>query len=601
MKQWFILLTCIFTLFPGDIVAQSSWEIERFDSVIHIEADGFVTVQETIAVDFGSLEKHGIFRDIPIVYQGDLGKTVYTSISDIEVMQDEAAAKVDITKNSANMRIRIGDASKTISGEHTYVISYRVLGALQAFDGFDELNWNVTGNYWEAPIQQATATVTGPAPFLQATCYEGAFGATTHCQGIEHEDARVRTQSGPLAPGEGLTIAVGYVSGVVPVVVVDAPVSPTDILLSPITFGVSALTFFAGFVFTIRRWWVFGRDRYWQRAHLPGERSDREGKNIPEKVLPLFFKQPVSVEYDPPDGLRPAEIGVLMDEKADTLDVSATIIDLASRGYLTITEIPKKWLFGTVDYELRRTEKAANTLLEYEQELVTRLFTDGMQVNISDLKNTFYKDLAKVKDLLYEEVVRKGLFPAAPHKTRQIAVAKSIGIDVIGVLLVGIALWWLGQSGFLQAGQYLLAGGGIGLIGTGVISLLASSAMPRKTGYGREVYQRVRGYELFVSRTEKYRAKFFENEGLFIEVLPYAIMFGVTDKLARAFKEMGIKPPDPTWYHGVGAFNATQFASSMGSFSSSLSSAMASSPSSSGSGGGGSSGGGFGGGGGGSW
>lgn len=86
-----------------------------------------------------------------------------------------------------------------------------------------------------------------------------------------------------------------------------------------------------------------------------------------------------------------------------------------------------------------------------------------------------------------------------------------------------------------------------------------------------------------------------------MEVLPYAIVFGVTKKLAQAFEEMGIQTPEPNWYVGTHPFNAAVFASSIDSFSSSLSTAIASTPSSSGSGGGGFSGGGFGGGSGGSW
>lgn len=60
-----------------------------------------------------------------------------------------------------------------------------------------------------------------------------------------------------------------------------------------------------------------------------------------------------------------------------------------------------------------------------------------------------------------------------------------------------------------------------------------------------------------------------------VAVLPYAIMFGVTDQLARAFAAMGVQPPQPSWYQGTAAFNAAQFSSSMASFST----AMASRPS----------------------
>ena len=124
--------------------------------------------------------------------------------------------------------------------------------------------------------------------------------------------------------------------------------------------------------------------------------------------------------------------------------------------------------------------------------------------------------------------------------------------------------------------------------------------MERKTACGREMFRRAQGYELFVSTVENHRQKFFENRNMFNEVMPYAIVFGLTEKFAKAFKDMGLEPKQPSWYSGTGTFNAVAFGSTMSSFSNSLSSAMASSPGGSGFSGGSSSGG-FGGGGGGSW
>src|SRR4029079_6193196 len=127
--------------------------------------------------------------------------------------------------------------------------------------------------------------------------------------------------------------------------------------------------------------------------------------------------EPVVVEFTPPENLPPALIGVLADEKADTLDVTATIIDLASRGFLTITEIPKSWIFGKTDYKLTSTQKDRSKLFGYEKELLTRLFTTN-EIKTSELKTKFYYDLAKVKSKLYEEVVNRKYFTADPEKTR---------------------------------------------------------------------------------------------------------------------------------------------------------------------------------------
>ena len=41
------------------------------------------------------------------------------------------------------------------------------------------------------------------------------------------------------------------------------------------------------------------------------------------------------VEFVPPDEVRPGQVGTLIDEQANLLDVTATIVDLAVRGYIT--------------------------------------------------------------------------------------------------------------------------------------------------------------------------------------------------------------------------------------------------------------------------
>jgi uncharacterized membrane protein len=142
---------------------------------------------------------------------------------------------------------------------------------------------------------------------------------------------------------------------------------------------------------------------------------------------------------------------------------------------------------------------------------------------------------------------------------------------------------------------------GAGLIPAGVLMIIVSQFMSRKTAKGRELYRRVKGYREFINTAEKYRQRFFEKQNLFQEVLPYAIIFGLTGKFAEAMKEIGLKNSTIAGYYGVHPFNAYTFTNTVNTFSNSFSSAAASTPSSSGSGGGGSSGGGFGGGGGGSW
>ena len=79
-------------------------------------------------------------------------------------------------------------------------------------------------------------------------------------------------------------------------------------------------------------------------------------------MVPLFTDRSGPVLFRPPDGLRPAQLGVLVDERADPVDVTATIVDLAVRGYLTIEEIPKHGWRGKPDWTLTKIKDAEGLL-----------------------------------------------------------------------------------------------------------------------------------------------------------------------------------------------------------------------------------------------
>jgi len=107
-----------------------------------------------------------------------------------------------------------------------------------------------------------------------------------------------------------------------------------------------------------------------------------------------------------------------------------------------------------------------------------------------------------------------------------------------------------------------------------------------------------------MNTAEKYRQQFAEKAEIFTQLLPYAIVFGVVDRWAKAFEGIDTSGASNGWYVGNAPFQAALLSSSLQSMNNNISSAISASPPSSGSGsgfGGGSSGGGGGGGGGGSW
>jgi uncharacterized membrane protein YgcG len=582
--------------------ADEGWSIRSFDVTYEIDESGAVKVTEDLLVDFGSLQRHGIFRDIPVEYQYDSQYNRVTTVNEVTVDDGADPWPFEVISGGPNLRIKIGDPDRLVTGEQRYRISYVVLGGLNPFPDHDEFYWNVTGNAWPVMIGEARATVRLPAGALERiACYEGATGSTLPCQAGQGESSASFVATTPLPPGAGLTIVVGLRKGVVqvpPLVLVPARVDPWDDVsgflgLKPLPLAIAAVVGLGAIAVLARLWWVAGRDRWFGDMFY--------AKDAPaEAIRPLFAHETIVVEYGPPEvtpgrKLRPAEVGVLMDERADTLDVSATIVDLAVRGHLRIEELEGGGILGLFksrSYQLTRTDKEDGRLLPYEQRLLDALFATGQTVKLDDLKNKFYKDLAKVKDDLYQETVAKlNLFPHNPETVR---LAYHIGGAAVAAA-GATSVWLLG------------AAAGAGVIGfpiatAGAALFLLAPAMPRRSATGRLLYRRCLGFRRYMVTAETERQRFAERSGIFHEYLPYAIVFGCVRRWAKAFEGLAGQEEQPGWYSGPHAFAPVAFADSISTFSSGLSQAIASTPGGSGgSGFGGSSGGGGGGGGGGSW
>lgn len=606
-KCVFSLLLVVIFFTPFTTKAVGGFVIDNFKSEIVLNTDGTLTVTETIVVTFND-KLHGIYRDIPVVYEKPDGSKQYTTVKVNSVSQNNQSVQTEISRVGDYTRIRIGSPDFLVGGEKIYVIRYTVAGVIGSFAEHDELYWNVTGNAWEVPMSQVSASVVLPAGnFTKIACYYGSAGSQSEC--LQTFSGKQAEFSAPhsLLPGEGLTIVAGFTKGVVPIITVAEPLTPTHpISLLYILFGCVTVIIPGALIF-MRIWWLKGRDEYYQRKslHDPGQT---------EVIKPLWGAyEPIVPEYESPAGLRPGEIGVLIDERADMKDISATIVDLAIRGYLIIKHIPKQGLLGKDDYELVRTKKSSIDVLEYESCLLDKIFKDEESVKISDFRDKrtgsylysraeeFQQDLEEVKNKLYAVVTEKKLFKRNPEKIRRFYFAIGVGMLGAGIIFGGVPiiskLVYAEEIGGTIFSWYL-AGLTIGIMIAGIVLCFLAKLMPKRTAFGRDVYRQALGYKLFVSGTEKYRQPFFEKEHVLMEVLPYAMIFGVTKQLAQAMKEMAVVPRND-WYV---ASDMSMYAliTSLNDFSSSFVSVTAATVSG-GSGFGGSVGGGFGGGGGGGW
>lgn len=571
LKNLFQIIAFVFVFLristPALAQEQNQWKITNFDSNIEIKNDGKVKVAETIQTNF-SVEKHGIYRQLPLNYYNADGSKYFTNIDLLSIKRNSQSEKFSVSKQGDDLVVKIGDPDKTISGPQTYLIEYAVSGVLQSFDEYDEFYWNITGSHWPTDIlsSKASVKITG-TDFLSADCYTGEIGEKNTCDKTLDQTQASFELNQPIRPGSDFTIAVSYPKNIIPILAVSEQKTFGEKILEFLLIANVFLIPIAPLV-TIAALYVL-----WLK-------KGRDQISI-GKSRPLFFARSVTPEFTPPDKLRPAEIGILLDQKADTVDITATIVDLAVRGHLKIKEVKtaRSFLPDKSDYSLAKLnpKKPQSGLLPYEKMLLDSLFKTKNSVVLSELKNTFYNDLKKIKDQAYSDLTDRKIFIANPNKVRN----KYLIVGII-MLFIGFFLnWWLSISG--------------------IIVIIFGHFMPRRSPYGFELLHRTKGYKEFIEKSQKYPQRFFEDKNLFNEILPYAIMFGVVEKFAKAAKDMGLTPNTNTWYTGVHTFNAMTLANNINTFSQSFSSTAASRPSSSGSSGGGFSGGGFGGGGGGSW
>ena len=137
--------------------AASDERILRFKSDIEVHADATMTVTETIVVRAaGDQIKRGIYREFPTSYVDRFGNTVRIGFHVLSVTRNGRPEPYHIRDASNGKRVYIGDKDVFLQpGRYSYTLTYTTDQQIGFFEDFDELYWNVTGNGWTFPIDQA--------------------------------------------------------------------------------------------------------------------------------------------------------------------------------------------------------------------------------------------------------------------------------------------------------------------------------------------------------------------------------------------------------------------------------------------------------------
>jgi len=566
-------LTSILLLFAFALPAAArQLVIRHFDERVTVNRNASIDVAEIIDVQFIGGPWHGIYRNIPIDYTSPSGLNYSLFLKPLSVTDDNGQPlRYETTHQGRYLQFKIyvpdaDDSTKTV------IIRYRVREALQFFSDHDELYWNATGDQWDAPIDAASAHIELPpgTTGVRATAYTGAYGSREQQAQVTIQANTVDIQSTqPLGYREGMTVVVGWNKGFV------FPPSGWEktwlFIRSNWPFFIPIVVLFVMFWL----WWTRGRD--------------------PER-------DSITVQYDPPDTLSPGECGTLVDDEAGMRDITATLVDLAVHGYMTIEQKQDGGVMGLMhrhDYVFHLKKPPAEWAAgkPHEQEMLAAIFASGeaTDVPLADLRNRFYTHLPAIKDDIFDSLVEKGYYLHRPDVVRQ----SYIGIGLlIGFLLAAGSGWLEGATGVASL-TWIITG-----VACGAIICAIGWFMPARTITGAKTYAKVLGFEDFLGRVEKDRIERLEKTPeLFEKYLPYAMALHVEKGWVQKFSGIAMRPP--AWfqgYYGAG-FMPYLLVNDLAAMSFAAGSVMTSAPRSmgggSGFGGGGMAGGGFGGGGGG--
>ena len=590
-------------LMPAAVFADSGgYTTESFNVNVVTDENHVFHVDEEITVDFNEY-RHGIYRYIP-------GGGSQYCIKNISVKGYEYEAYVE----DGNDVIKIGSADEYVYGTQVYKIHYDIVGYKDKDTAKDTLAIDLLPTGWGTAIDSAKATITFPKRIKDIKVYSGQY-KDTEDEGyfLVSQDGKSLTavSRDTLPKGVGLTIRADLPEGYW--------VNPLDREASlPKAYGL--LGALAALMLVL--WAAVGRDK--------------------AVIKP--------VEFYPPDGMDPLQVSYIANDKVESGDIAALFMYFASKGYLKVIQEDKK------KFRLQYLQKIADREKHHAKQIFAALFCEGGEVQLKNLPSRLGEVAAGI-----EKDVKSSFGKDMRAFTKSSKAGRAIG-TFLCLMIPLIAGWICTYVGF--------AGLGIGIL-TSVIALLIGlfsrmlirkadafggkkkpvkmtinavvllalilaqavilftffpilagvflvcmlvtliSTMFVRQRANNDIYGKVMGFREFIRTAEQDRLKTLceEDPEYYFNIMPYACVFGMSNKWADKFSNFKI--PQPSWYDGYGVFDpyfphhmfiysSHGVSSTVGDYYKAISADMVGDIASSG-GGGGFSGGGFGGGGGGSW
>jgi uncharacterized membrane protein len=657
MKILRIISTTFFIIILGPLLlvqpvkASGSLYIENYDVSVDVDTDSTFVVSETIS--YRATGKYGtIYREVtledhdavercrndPSLQCGGFSYVTVTGVYDGDGNKlPDSEYSVYETYSNYEDRLRIewvyAPEKRSFNNElFTWTIEYKVFGGLGYFDSYDLFYWDVFYPDRSYEIKDALFEITFPRDIgfsdedLQV--FTNRFGGYDYKYDYDDTQSKLTVSAEDLSSYDDFTVMIKFPKGIVQKYAsLDLDLKPEtqDLWIDEIEI-LNVSDKFTG-IPPGEHNFKFTADDYVPKeitlSLAEGEEKDLQvylemtlGKkliiigtivanalaflggciiigyiilNYIRKGKDIGGRKTIVPWFKPPKGVSPVIVGSIKDEKVHLTDITSTIINAAVRGYIKIKETGKNKYELLKLKDFRSGEAISGRKINYdvldkaEVRILNDIFDFRDKVTTDQLKNKFYQKIGGINNAIYNEMAELGYFVKRPDHVRR----NYIILGIILLILGGVLTCTLITLNMLTCGPIISL--------AGVVQIIFSFFMPAKTSIGTNIYEKSKGFRMFLHTAERFRMQKLTPK-TFERFLPYAMVFGVEKQWAANFKDIYTQPPD--WYEGRTpwtTFNTINLARSLSSMNTSVNRVMASSPRSSGgwSGGGWSGGGGF--------
>lgn len=513
-------------------------QITAYSAQATLTKDGALQVKETVDLTAGG---------------STFSRTLATRVrSDAERDRTYGLSEVSATVNGQPAQGFQNDSTDdgrkltlNVSGQSKVVYSYTVDNVVADSTEGREVSWPVVQGFGVS-IPKAELSIS--IPFATwVTCFAGRVGSSMPCTSSQlAESSALQIEQQGVPAGGRVTFLTGLSD--------QATVQPNAkfqtrwtlgraFTADSSTIGLAVIVFGIGLLGAVGLWFFRGRD------------AGKVGEGAPERPVLDGADGP---QFAAPDGIRPGQVGTVVDETADVVDITATLLDLAVRNYLTIVELPRESHFGKLDWELRRLHQGGPELLPYEKALLDAVFADSDSVVVSTLGPSLRPRLNLVREQLYSDVVTQGWFTSRPDAVRNRWTTAGLVLLGAGVVLTIV---------LAIVSKYALVG--FAVMAVGLVLALVGQAAPARTARGAAVLGRVGGLQRYLvdetsaNLPQSHRLEFASR------CLPYAAVLGLTEKWALEIAATD-DDDDPDagigWYSGPENWHLSDIGESLSNF-----------------------------------